>query len=33
MHEGGELGATFSIGRILFRMRMRRPIDEAIKWY
>jgi hypothetical protein len=27
------MGGTFNIGRILYKMRMRKPIDEAIKWY
>ena len=33
MHDGGELGSTYSIGKILYKMRMRKPIDEAKKWY
>ncbi|CDW86689.1 protein fantom [Stylonychia lemnae] len=33
LYEGGELGSTFSIGKIFYKMRMRKPIDEAIKWY
>jgi len=27
------MGATFSIGKVLYKMRMRKVIDEAIKWY
>lgn len=27
------MGGTFSIGRIFYRMRMRKTIDEAIRWY
>jgi len=33
MHDGGELGSTYSIGKIFYKMRMRKPIEEAIKWY
>eukprot|EP00347_Sterkiella_histriomuscorum_P001912 403370193 len=33
MHEGGEMGSTYSLGKIFYKMRMRRPIDEAVKWY
>ena len=36
-HEGGvgssELGGGYSIGKIFYKMRMRKSIDEAIKWY
>lgn len=31
MHEG--TGRTFGIGRVLYKMRMRKPLDEAIKWF
>lgn len=27
------MGATFSIGKIFYKLRMRKSIDEAIKWY
>ena len=27
------MGATFSIGKIFFKLRMRKSIDEALKWY
>jgi hypothetical protein len=30
MFEGGK---TFGIGRILFKMRMRKSLDEAVKWF
>lgn len=29
MHMGG----SFTIGKILYRMRMRKTIDEALKWF
>jgi hypothetical protein len=31
--DGGDMGATFAIGKVLYRMRMRKPIDEAVRWY
>mmetsp|Transcript_30428 Transcript_30428/g.22575 ORF Transcript_30428/g.22575 Transcript_30428/m.22575 type:complete len:112 (+) Transcript_30428:191-526(+) len=27
------MGATYAIGRIFYKMRMRKDIDEALKWY
>ncbi len=27
------MGATFAIGKVLYKMRMIRPIEEAVKWY
>jgi len=32
VYEDG-IGSQFAIGRILYRMRMRKPIDEALKWH
>lgn len=28
----GEQG-VFGVGRVLYKMRMRKPLDEALKWY
>lgn len=34
MHEGGpNMGGTYSIGKVFYRMRMRKTIDEALKWF
>lgn len=27
------MGSTYSIGRIFYKLRMRKPIDEAVKWF
>ena len=27
------MGSTFSLGKIFYKMRMRRPIEEAVKWF
>ena len=33
MFEGGEMGGSFSIGKLFYKMRMKKPIDLAIKWF
>lgn len=32
MHETAT-GAKIRIGKLFFRMRMRKPLDQALKWY
>ena len=32
MHETAA-GAKIRIGKLFFRMRMRKPLDQALKWY
>ena len=32
MHETAS-GAKIRIGKLFFRMRMRKPLDQALKWY
>lgn len=27
------MGASYTIGKIFYKMRMRKPIDEALRWY
>ena len=27
------MGGSFSLGRIFYKMRMRKSLEEAIKWY
>ena len=27
------MGGTFTIGRVFYKMRMRKAIDEALRWY
>ena len=31
--DGGDMGATYGIGKVLYKMRMRRSLDEAMKWF
>lgn len=33
LHEGGELGASYPIGKVFYKIRMRKPLDEALKWF
>ena len=32
MHETAS-GTKIRIGKLFFRMRMRKPLDQALKWY
>ena len=27
------MGGTFTIGKMFYKMRMRRVLDEALRWY
>ena len=33
MFESGEIGGSYSIGKVFYRMRMRKSIEEALKWF
>lgn len=33
VYEGGKMGGTFTIGKMFYKLRMRKSLEEAIKWY
>jgi hypothetical protein len=33
VHEGVAGGDAYVLGKIFFKMRMRKPLDEALRWY
>jgi hypothetical protein len=33
MYDGGAMGGSFALGKVFYKMRMRKTIDEALKWY